>query len=689
MQDIISYCFKRGNSWYFRKRINAQYTKNNKDIYFKISLKKLLGKQVYYNTILQSNLFTITNYINNNLEIYCFNKENLTLKELIQFTSELISRYENEAINISNDYSNQLNTRIREVEDMRFNALSYVDENSRTWSGHTVEALDREINILKDAYDSNNKPLISQKAREILNRQNIITKEEILKIDYLDIKEKSDFEEALIKKEREILLQDKRNYLNQFEDTKISNSKSEDNILDLLSNHPQLKTLIDNIKHQNEDKTDNWDYLIETFLSEYTNNQSAYRSKEIALIQFKQMMLGDKAFYVGINDKKHYLTEKTILTASVSDIKAIKALLIDLPKMTLTKDYPFMKKWRVQGVIYTIFTAKKLGVEKNLLSGINSKADVIKDFLKFLKISEDKYKDLNCERWNKILTITKSNLNSDDLSFNDKQVLIPLQSEYINGFLLNRYKDKKGIRTGTASRNFTKHTNSSPHIYWSVLLGIYTGARAEELAQLQIKDIQKKIIKDESVYFIDFCITDYDNQSIKNSSSIRRTPIHNNLIELGFLTYVKNRKSINADDLFDLNRNIDLRRKDFQRSFNNEIKKYIKENYKDLSNYRFSFHGLRSHFIAKFIKSIIVESDDELEEKASLKELIYLKKLIGHTAKKFKDDITVNTYFKEDLELLNAKRRINEINFHIEDGFEEIKRLYTEKYGEPVFDLDL
>lgn len=689
MQDVMSYCFKRGNSWYFRKRINKQYIKNNKDVFFKMSLKKLLGNYAYHKAILQGNLFSITNYINNNLEIYLFNKENITLKELTDFTSNLVNRYEKEAMNITNDYSNQLNTQIRYVEDMRFDALDFTDENGRVWAGHTPEALDKEIKILKDAYDSKNRPLLSQKAKDILNRQDIIKKSEMTQLQYLDLKEKMDFEEALVKKEVEILLRDKQNYIEKFDDkSSTSNIASQDALLNLLSQHPELKNVVDNIKHQNENKSDNWDYLIESFLSDYSNKPNSYRNCEVALTQFKQMMKGDKVFFVEFNKKKHYLTEKTLLNATSDDIKAIKALLLDLPKTTNTKKYPFLDKWRENGIIYTIFTAKKVGAKKNMLSGIQGKAKIIKKFIKDIQLSEDKYKDLKIGLWEKILTFSISDLSHEDLAYNDTEELTPLQSEYINNFLSNRYKDK-GLRAGTAKRNFTTHTKSSPHIFWSVMLGIYTGARAEELAQLRLRDIQKKTIKNEEVYFIDFCITDHKNQSVKNLSSRRITPIHNNLIELGFFNYVNQRKKIKADYLFDLKRNKDAKRKEFQKSFNNDIKVSIKDFYPNLQNYRFSFHGLRSHFIAKYIKSFIVKDDEELEKDASLKQLIELKKIIGHTAKKIKDDITISTYFKEDLELLEAKRKVNEIDFNIDEGYEEIKNLMIQNYGEPILDLEM
>ena len=424
-------------------------------------------------------------------------------------------------------------------------------------------------------------------------------------------------------------------------------------------------------------------------------NDNRLRGEDVALVQFKQMLLGDNAFHVELktsdkNVKKKYLTETSILNATREDIKALKMLFMELPNLTNTKDNSIIENWRKNGIIYTISITKKDRIKypKIFLSGIKSKIKVIMKFLNFLQMTEKKYKDLNIKLWEQTLSVSWNDLSPKDKKYNQENSLDPLLSEYINGFLINRYKDKENERKGTAKRNFTTHINSSPHIFWSLMLGIYTGARAEELAQLRIGDIKKSIIENESIYYIDFSITDYDNQSMKNLSSIRIMPIHNDLIEIGFFNYIQGRKALNADYLFDLKINQDNKRKEFQRSFNDDIKKYIKITYPTLDNYRYSFHGLRSHFISRFLKNqVIFKTVEELEDKASLSELIELKKLVGHASKKVENDITITTYFKEDLALLGAKRKINEIDFLIKEGYEVVRELMLKKIGEPLREL--
>lgn len=79
--------------------------------------------------------------------------------------------------------------------------------------------------------------------------------------------------------------------------------------------------------------------------------------------------------------------------------------------------------------------------------------------------------------------------------------------------------------------------------YWLPLLALYTGARLDELCQLQVKDIQLESYQDEQekthqVWILR--ITDEgDGQKLKNSGSRRRIPIHLSLITLGFIKYVQ------------------------------------------------------------------------------------------------------------------------------------------------------
>ena len=206
---INSYCFQKNELWYFRKKI--PFLLNKKTPIYRVSLKKLLGKKSYYVSLLNASLFTITNYINNQVELLFLEVGSLSLEELNDYVIELLQKYEQKAIIRDNNYVGDIGKEIKEIEKLRFNALSYFDDSGTQFGGHTKIALQKELDELRLAYDTDNVGLYRKKARDILNRQNIITQEEISKIPENMI---LTFEENLVKKEMEVILQDINNYDN-------------------------------------------------------------------------------------------------------------------------------------------------------------------------------------------------------------------------------------------------------------------------------------------------------------------------------------------------------------------------------------------------------------------------------------------------------------------------------------------
>ena len=69
------------------------------------------------------------------------------------------------------------------------------------------------------------------------------------------------------------------------------------------------------------------------------------------------------------------------------------------------------------------------------------------------------------------------------------------------------------------------------HKYWIPLIALYTGARLEELGQLEVTDLKQE----GSLYYFD--INSEGRKRLKTKSSARRIPLHNKLIEAGFLDY--------------------------------------------------------------------------------------------------------------------------------------------------------
>ncbi|ESQ14002.1 MAG: hypothetical protein N838_32780 [Thiohalocapsa sp. PB-PSB1] len=68
---------------------------------------------------------------------------------------------------------------------------------------------------------------------------------------------------------------------------------------------------------------------------------------------------------------------------------------------------------------------------------------------------------------------------------------------------------------------------------WGALLGLYTGARLREIAQLDVADIRQE----GGIWYLDIN-GDGPNKSLKTPAAKRRVPVHSELIRLGFLDWV-------------------------------------------------------------------------------------------------------------------------------------------------------
>lgn len=101
--------------------------------------------------------------------------------------------------------------------------------------------------------------------------------------------------------------------------------------------------------------------------------------------------------------------------------------------------------------------------------------------------------------------------------------------------------DIKRILTLTSSYK----AQHKPHRYWLPLLGLYTGARMNELCQLYLDDITQV----DGVDCIHIQASRAD-QKLKNLTSERLIPIHSKLKELGIMDYIEHQRSLGRCRLF-------------------------------------------------------------------------------------------------------------------------------------------
>lgn len=80
---------------------------------------------------------------------------------------------------------------------------------------------------------------------------------------------------------------------------------------------------------------------------------------------------------------------------------------------------------------------------------------------------------------------------------------------------------------------------------WGPLIGLYSGARLNEIAQIHLNDIRQQ----DGIWCFD--LNDDDaSKRLKTDASRRRVPIHSRLIELGLLDYVQALRESGAQKLF-------------------------------------------------------------------------------------------------------------------------------------------
>jgi integrase len=112
------------------------------------------------------------------------------------------------------------------------------------------------------------------------------------------------------------------------------------------------------------------------------------------------------------------------------------------------------------------------------------------------------------------------------------QIERPSREEFSNEELAKIF-DAQWFKTGQGEKTKAgSYRTFQPFHYWLPLLGLCTGARISELAQLHLDDI----VQDGDVYYIDINRKTLD-KSLKNEWSVRKIPLHSRLVELGFIVW--------------------------------------------------------------------------------------------------------------------------------------------------------
>ena len=188
--------------------------------------------------------------------------------------------------------------------------------------------------------------------------------------------------------------------------------------------------------------------------------------------------------------------------------------------------------------------------------------------------------------------------------------------------------------------------------YWVPLLGAFTGARLNEIAQLAPSDIQQD---DAGLWYINITTSDDDEaeeaeeaKSLKNEESRRVVPVHQRLIALGFIDYVNTQKAKGAANLYDISpAKADKHGKNPGAWFN---EKYLKKHLK-IKVPGISFHSFRHRFITSLAQALVDSTGlpEETIARERLPEAVILRRICGHAVSHAltagrSDDVHTDTY---------------------------------------------
>jgi len=96
------------------------------------------------------------------------------------------------------------------------------------------------------------------------------------------------------------------------------------------------------------------------------------------------------------------------------------------------------------------------------------------------------------------------------------------------------------------SQEFIAQRQTRPERYWLCLACLFTGARREEIGQLQIVDIQEE----DGIPYFNITPEGDGEKTVKTEGSERRVPVHSSLVKLGFLEYVESIKTAGHSQVF-------------------------------------------------------------------------------------------------------------------------------------------
>ncbi len=199
------------------------------------------------------------------------------------------------------------------------------------------------------------------------------------------------------------------------------------------------------------------------------------------------------------------------------------------------------------------------------------------------------------------------------------------------------------------SKEYIEGEHRSDYCFWMPILGLFTGCRLEELAQLHLDDIKES----EGVWVFD--INNDGAKKVKTKASLRLVPIHPFILDsLQFLQYVEGLKARGFDRLFP---ELAQRRDGYGQTASKWFGRYKKRCGIVENGKKKDFHSFR-HTFANTLKQIHTV------------EPVMISELLGHEV----DSMTMGRYAKRYSPQVLLEQGIKKLDFDVDMGNLQMSR---------------
>ena len=210
--------------------------------------------------------------------------------------------------------------------------------------------------------------------------------------------------------------------------------------------------------------------------------------------------------------------------------------------------------------------------------------------------------------------------------------------------------DLQKIISGAEYKRLKGKQHKKHAFFWAPLIGMYTGARLNEICGLKVSDI----CEDGGIWYFAFCS---DGEEVaKTKAAIRNVPVHEMLIKLGLLNYVKSQKKNKQTMLFSdlLKHSKNGYGAQVSKWFNRYLVKVgVKDEEKD-SNKKV-FHSFRHTVIHHLQQKGVEEKRIKVLEGHKIDDLSYYQH--GYGLKVLADEVVAKIDYGVDFEHLLDKRK--------------------------------